>query len=60
MESFTNNGRDDSGLDVVEWSKQAEDKGAGEILLTSVDNEGTYKGLDFNLFKNISARLTFQ
>ena len=31
--AFINNGRDDSGLDVVEWSKQAEDKGAGEILL---------------------------
>jgi len=55
--AFINNGRDDSGLDVVEWSKQAEDKGAGEILLTSVDNEGTYKGLDFNLFKNISAEV---
>lgn len=55
--AFINNGRDDSGLDVIEWSKQAADKGAGEILLTSIDNEGTYKGLDFDLFKSVSAQV---
>jgi len=44
-------------LDVIEWSKRAADKGAGEILLTSIDNEGTYKGLDFDLFNSVSAQV---
>ncbi len=44
-EAFTDNGREKTGLDVVEWAKQGEELGAGEILLTSIDQEGTKKGL---------------
>ena len=53
-EAFTNNGREQTGLDVVEWSKIGTDKGAGEILLTSVDMEGTKKGFDYDLIKKVS------
>ena len=44
-EAYTDNGREHTGLDVVEWVKRAVDLGAGEILLTSVDQEGTRKRL---------------
>src|SRR5688572_21612007 len=40
-EAYTDNGRERTGLDVVEWAKQAVSLGAGEILITSVDREGT-------------------
>jgi len=53
-EAFTNNGREQTGLDVIEWSKIGTNKGAGEILLTSVDMEGTRKGFDYELIKEIS------
>ena len=41
-------------MDVIEWSKIGTDKGVGEILLTSVDKEGTRKGFDYELIKKIS------
>ena len=50
-EVFTNNGRQETGLNVIDWSKNAEDRGIGEILLTSVDMEGTRRGFDFELLK---------
>ena len=53
-EVFTENGRQETGIDVMEWAKTAVSKGVGEILLTSVDMEGTKKGFDFDLIKNIS------
>lgn len=53
-EVYTDNGRESTGLDVVEWSKKAVDLGAGEILLTSVDNEGTRKGYDIALIKAVT------
>src|SRR5262245_60549349 len=43
-EAYTDNGREHTRLDVVEWARRAVDLGAGEILLTSVDREGTRKG----------------
>lgn len=52
-EAYTNNGRERSGLDVVEWAKRGADLGAGEILLTSVDQEGTRKGFDVNLVRAV-------
>jgi len=52
--AFTDNGREHTGLDVIEWAKQITQLGAGEILLTSVDQEGTGKGYDIELTKNIS------
>lgn len=53
-EAYTNNGREKTGLDVLEWSKTCELNGAGEILMTSVDQEGTRKGFDLDLIKNVS------
>jgi cyclase len=52
---FTENGREASGLDALEWAKMAEECGAGEILLTDVDREGTGIGYDCELIKSISS-----
>jgi cyclase len=54
-EVFTNNGREPTGIDVVEWSEICVELGAGEILLTSVDNEGTKKGFDLELVNAVSS-----
>jgi cyclase len=56
-EAFTDGGRERSGLDVVDWAKKAVSLGAGEILLTSVDNEGTGKGFDLDLIKAVSSEV---
>ena len=48
---FTNNGREYSGLEVEKWIKIVEEKGVGEILLTSIDNEGTGNGYNEDLIK---------
>lgn len=53
-EVYTNNGREKTGIDVVNWSKKVADLGAGEILLTSVDKEGTRKGFDIELVSQVS------
>ena len=53
-EVYTDNGRERSGRDVVEWARECERQGAGEILLTSVDKEGTRKGFDIELVKSVS------
>jgi cyclase len=53
-EAFTDNGREHTGLDVVEWAKHGVDLGAGEILLTSIDQEGTRKGFDVDLVKAVA------
>jgi cyclase len=56
-EVYTDNGRERTGLDVVEWAKRGVAIGAGEILLTSVDREGTRKGFDVALVKALSAEV---
>jgi len=53
-EVYTENGRQRSGLDVVEWAKQVADLGAGEILLTSIDREGTRRGFDVPLLRAVT------
>jgi cyclase len=53
-EVFTDNGRERTGLDVVTWTKQAVSLGVGEILLTSVDQEGTRKGFDIELVRAVA------
>jgi len=53
-EAYYDCGREHSGLDVVEWAVRGEELGAGEILLTSVDREGTAKGMDLKLIKAVS------
>ena len=52
-EAYTDNGREQTGRDVVEWVKEAVSRGAGEILLTSVDQEGTRKGFDVPLVQQV-------
>ncbi|NBY13408.1 MAG: imidazole glycerol phosphate synthase subunit HisF [Betaproteobacteria bacterium] len=54
-EAYTDNGRERTGLDVLEWICRGVDLGAGEILLTSVDREGTRKGFDIDLVRQVSA-----
>lgn len=56
-EVYTDNGREHTGLDVVEWVKYGISMGAGEILLTSVDREGTRKGFDIDLVKAVSSEV---
>ncbi|MFC3095065.1 imidazole glycerol phosphate synthase subunit HisF [Alteromonas sediminis] len=52
-EAYIENGREPTGIDVVEWVKKLECLGAGEILLTSVDKDGTKKGCDLELIDSI-------
>ena len=54
-EIFTHGGRNGTGIDAVEFAKLAEAKGAGEILLTSMDKDGTKSGYDLPLLKAISS-----
>ncbi|MBX3586594.1 MAG: imidazole glycerol phosphate synthase cyclase subunit [Ramlibacter sp.] len=56
-EAFTDNGREHTGLDVVDWVERAVALGAGEIMLTSVDREGTRKGFDVELVEAVAARV---
>ena len=53
-EAYTDNGREKTGLDVVEWAQRGVELGAGEILLTSVDQEGTREGFDTELIAAVS------
>lgn len=53
-EAYCDNGRERTGLDVIEWSQRGEDLGAGEILLTSVDREGTRNGFDTDLIRAVA------
>ncbi len=53
-EVFTHNGREKTGLDVFSWIKKIIKLGAGEVLITSVDFEGTGSGFDYDLIKRVS------
>jgi len=53
-EVYTDNGREPTGINVLDWTQQAVALGAGEILLTSIDREGTRKGFDIDLTKSVS------
>ena len=53
-EVFINGGRTPTGLDAIQWAKRAESLGAGEILLTSMDYDGTKEGYDIELTRKIS------
>ncbi len=54
---FIAGGREDTGLDAIEWAKEVVDRGAGEILLTSMDSDGTKAGYD-NEITSIISRVT--
>lgn len=56
-EAFTDNGRERSGRDAVTWAFEAVERGAGEILVTSVDREGTRKGFDVELVAAIAPKV---
>jgi cyclase len=53
-EVFTHGGRNSTGIDVGEWSKDLQKRGAGEILLTSMDKDGTKSGFDIELLHTVS------
>lgn len=53
-EIFTHGGREATGIDAVQWSRRMADYGAGEILLTSMDRDGTRKGFDLPLTRAIA------
>ena len=53
-EVYLNGGRVPTGIDAVEWAKRAEELGAGEILLTSMDCDGTKAGYDIELTRAVS------
>ena len=52
-EAYYDNGREKSGVNVLEWAKKSQELGAGELLITSVDKEGLEKGMDIKLLKKI-------
>ena len=54
-EVFTHGGRKSTGIDAIEWARQMAQQGAGEILLTSMDRDGTRDGFDLDLTKAVSA-----
>lgn len=56
-EVLTDNGRENTGLDVIEWVKRGVELGAGEVLLTSVDQEGTRKGFDISLVRAVTSEV---
>jgi len=53
-EVYTHGGRTPTGIDVLQWAVQAEHRGAGEILLTSMDRDGTHEGYDLELTRAVS------
>lgn len=57
-EIFTHGGRKPTGIDALEWSERMVANGAGEILLTSMDRDGTKNGFDLELTRNMSERVS--
>lgn len=57
-EVYTHGGRNPTGLDAVEWCMKMEDMGCGEILLTSMDKDGTRDGYDLELTKTVTSNLS--
>lgn len=57
-EAYYDCGRERTGLDVCEWAQQVSLLGAGEILLTSVDRDGTGQGFDLDLIRNVTGKVS--
>ena len=55
--AYTDNGREFTGIELISWVCEVEQRGAGEILLTSIDREGTGKGFDLNLIKQVTQKI---
>ena len=56
-EVFTHGGRNNSGIDALKYAKKMEDSGAGELLVTSMDKDGTKSGYDIELMKKITSNV---
>lgn len=56
--AYINNGRVSTGIDVVDWAMKCEELGAGEILLTSIDKEGTRSGFDIELIEKVTSKVS--
>jgi len=56
-EVFTHGGRNNTGIDAIEFSKKMEESGAGELLVTSMDRDGTQVGFDIDLTSRISSKV---
>jgi len=56
-EVFIHGGRTPTGLDALEWARRVEELGAGEILLTSMDRDGTQAGYDIELTRAVASRV---
>lgn len=57
-EIFTHGGRNSTGIDAIEWAKKVTELGAGEILLTSMDKDGTKSGYDLELIQKITSQIS--
>lgn len=57
-EVFTHGGRRPTGIDAIEWARRGAESGAGEILLTSMDRDGTQSGYDLDLLKATTSAVT--
>ena len=51
LEAYYDNGREPSGVNVVDWVLEGQERGVGEVLITSVDRDGTRKGPDIQLIQ---------
>ncbi len=56
-EVYTHGGRNSTGIDAVEWASRMEIFGAGELLITSMDKDGTHEGFDLELIKTITSKV---
>ena len=56
--AYTDNGREYTGIEVLEWARRVEELGAGEIMITSIDREGTGKGYDIELTRSVAQAVT--
>ena len=55
---YTHGGRKETGLNAIEWAEYVVSKGAGELLVTSMDRDGTGNGFDIELLKEITSKVT--
>ncbi len=54
-EVYVDTGREATGMDAIQWAKQSVELGAGELLMTSIDNEGTKKGFEIDLIEKVAS-----
>ena len=59
-EVYTHGGRNETGIDAIEFAKKMENNGAGELLVTSMDRDGTQIGYDIDLMSNISLKIAIK